>query len=76
MNIRFYLDPATRELGIYGHGVIEHEVADFLPTPGEDRPGRDKPRYDILDLSRERNRPYSEARTPGRARDIMRSDRG
>ena len=32
-----------------------------------------KARHDILDLSGECSRPYAEARTPGRAYDIMRS---
>jgi len=51
MNIRFYLDPATGEPHIYSHGVTEDEVADVLRNPGEDRPGRDKPRHDIYLLS-------------------------
>jgi len=41
MNIRFYLDPATGEPHIYGHGVTEDEVADVLRNPGEDRLGRE-----------------------------------
>jgi hypothetical protein len=41
MNIRFYLDPATGEPHIYGHGVTEDEVADVLRHPGEDRLGRE-----------------------------------
>ena len=41
MNIRFYLDPATGEPHIYGHGITEDEVSDVLRNPGEDRPGRE-----------------------------------
>jgi hypothetical protein len=54
MNIRCYLDPATGEPHIDSHGVTEDEVADVLRNPGEDRPGRDKPRHYILFLSGER----------------------
>ena len=39
MNIRFYLDLATGEPHIDGHGVTENEVEDVLRPPGEDRPG-------------------------------------
>jgi hypothetical protein len=53
MNIRFYLDPATGEPHIYGHGILEDEAADVLRNLGEDHPGRDKPRHYILDLSGE-----------------------
>jgi hypothetical protein len=41
MNIRYYLDPATDQPHIYGHGVDEEEVEDVLTNPDEDRPGRD-----------------------------------
>ena len=44
MNIRFYRDPETGELHIYGHDVDEDEVADVLESPGEDRPGREESR--------------------------------
>ncbi len=41
MKVRFYLDPATEEPHIYGHGVTEEEVEDVLSSSGEDRPGRE-----------------------------------
>ena len=41
MKVRFYLDPATEEPHIYGHGVTEEEVKDVLSSSGEDRPGRE-----------------------------------
>lgn len=47
MNIRYYLDPATRQPHILDHGVDEKEVADVLETPGEDRPGRDGSRIAV-----------------------------
>ena len=47
MNIRFYLDPATGEPHIYGHGISEEEVEDVLRHPGEDRPGREDSRVAI-----------------------------
>jgi hypothetical protein len=39
MIARFYNDPSTGEPHIRKHGVTEHEVADVLSRPGEDRPG-------------------------------------
>jgi len=47
MNIRFYLDPETREPHVYRHGVDEDEVTDVLANPGEDRPGREGARVAI-----------------------------
>lgn len=41
MNVRHYIDPATGEPHIYGHGVVEDEVEQVLSKPGEDRPGRE-----------------------------------
>ncbi len=40
MVVRFYVDPATGQPHIYGHGVDEEEVEDVLARPVEDRPGR------------------------------------
>jgi hypothetical protein len=39
VEIRFYIDPETREPHIYRHDVSEEEVEDVLRQPGEDRPG-------------------------------------
>lgn len=47
MNIRFYIDPETRQPHIYRHRVDEQEVEDVLRTPLEDRPGRDGARVSI-----------------------------
>ena len=47
MKVRFYLDPATGEPHIYGHGVTEGEAADVVENPGEDRPGREGARIAI-----------------------------
>ena len=47
MSVRFYIDPATDEPHIYGHGVTEDEVIDVLNDPGEDRPGREDSRVAI-----------------------------
>jgi hypothetical protein len=41
VNVRYYIDPATDEPHIYGHGVTEAEVEDVLDRPLEDRPGRE-----------------------------------
>ena len=41
MALRFYVDPATDQPHIYGHGVIEDEVQDVLARPMEDRAGRE-----------------------------------
>lgn len=41
MVVRFYIDPATGQPHIYGHGIHESEVGDVLARPLEDRPGRD-----------------------------------
>ena len=41
MQVRFYVDPESGELHIWGHGVTELEVRDVLTRPMEDRPGRD-----------------------------------
>lgn len=47
MKVRFYLDTATEEPHIYGHGVTEEEVEDVLSASGEDRPGRDGSRVAV-----------------------------
>jgi hypothetical protein len=41
VTVRFYIDPATGQLHIYGHSVVEKEVEDVLARPMEDRGGRD-----------------------------------
>jgi hypothetical protein len=41
VNIRFYLDPETRQPHIYRHNANESEVADVLERPLEDRPGKE-----------------------------------
>lgn len=47
MRIRFYVDPETDEPHIHNHRVDEHEVADVLHGPGEDRPGREGSRVAV-----------------------------
>ena len=47
MDIRFYIDPVTRDLHIRSHSVEESEVAEVLASPGEDRPGREGARIAI-----------------------------
>lgn len=47
MDIRFYIDPATRLPHIYGHGVEEEEVEDVLTRSGEDRLGTEGSRIAI-----------------------------
>ena len=47
MEIRFYVDPETREPHIYRHNVSEEEVEDVLRRPGEDRPGEDGARIAV-----------------------------
>ena len=44
MNIRFYIDPETGDPHIHIHNVEEHEVAEVLQRPIEDRTGRDSSR--------------------------------
>lgn len=39
MELRFFIDPATGQPHINGHGVTEVEVEDVLARPIEDRPG-------------------------------------
>ena len=41
MRARFYIDPATGSLHIYGHDVNEDEVIEVLERPDEDRNGRE-----------------------------------
>lgn len=41
MSLRFYIDPASGEPHIHGHGVNEDEVAEVLQNSDEDRPGRE-----------------------------------
>jgi len=38
MDVRYYLDADTGQLHIYGHGVTETEVEEFLSGSGEDMP--------------------------------------
>jgi hypothetical protein len=47
VEIRFYVDPETREPHIYRHNVSEEEVEDVLRRPGEDRPGDDGARVAV-----------------------------
>lgn len=47
MEIRFLLDPETRQPHIFEHGVTEEEVADVLRRPGEDRRGKELSRVAI-----------------------------
>ena len=47
MKIRFYVDPETDAPHIHNHAVDEHEVADVLASPGEDRGGREGSRVAI-----------------------------
>ena len=47
MKIRFYIDPETQQLHIYGHGVTEQEVRDVLLRPREDRAGDEASRVAI-----------------------------
>jgi len=47
VEIRFYVDPETREPHIYRHNVSEEEVEDVLRRPGEDRPGEDGARIAV-----------------------------
>jgi hypothetical protein len=41
LEVRFYVDPVTREPHIHNHGVDEEEVTEVLEKPSEDRAGRD-----------------------------------
>ncbi len=47
MDVRFYIDPETDDLHIYGHGVQESEVIEVLARPLEDRPGREGSRVAV-----------------------------
>jgi hypothetical protein len=47
MDVRFYVDPETDELHIYGHRISEKEVVEVLDRPGEDRPGSEGSRVAI-----------------------------
>ncbi|MDP9206470.1 MAG: DUF4258 domain-containing protein [Gemmatimonadota bacterium] len=47
MQVRFYLDPDSRDPHIYGHRVSEAEAEDVLMRPIEDRAGRDGARVAI-----------------------------
>lgn len=38
MNVRYYLDPETRQPHIHEHGITEDEVEWILARPGEDEP--------------------------------------
>ena len=46
-NIRFYIDPETGYPHINNHGVEEHEVAEVLASPREDRLERGNSRMAI-----------------------------
>ena len=39
VNVRYYIDPATRQPHVYQDDVTEAEVEDVLNRPLEDRPG-------------------------------------
>jgi len=41
LKIRYYIDPETEQLHIYGHDVKEAEVEEVLNNPEEDRAGRE-----------------------------------
>jgi hypothetical protein len=47
MNVRYYIDPETKQPHIYRHGVEEQEVKYVLGNPGEDRPGVEESRVAI-----------------------------
>jgi hypothetical protein len=47
MKLRFYIDPDSGQLHIYGHGVTEEEVEQVLRRPGEDRAGTENSRVAI-----------------------------
>jgi hypothetical protein len=47
VDVRFYVDPETAELHIYGHRVTEEEVVEVLHASGEDCPGREGSRIAI-----------------------------
>jgi hypothetical protein len=47
VRLRFYVDPETEQLHIYGHQVSEAEVEEVLLRPLEDRPGKDGSRVAI-----------------------------
>jgi hypothetical protein len=44
VKLRFYADPKTELLHIYGHNVEEHEVEDILQAPAEDYAGKHEAR--------------------------------
>jgi len=46
-NVRYYIDPETGLPHIYNHDVVEHEVAEVLARPGEDRQGEEGSRVAI-----------------------------
>ena len=45
MEIRYYIDPATGQPHISGHGDTEAEVEYVLQHPSEDLPGSDNSRH-------------------------------
>jgi hypothetical protein len=47
MNVRFYIDPETKQPHIYYHDVDEEEVEYVLLNPGEDRAGVEDSRSTI-----------------------------
>jgi hypothetical protein len=55
VNVRFYIDPETREPHIHGHDVLESEVEEVLAHPGEDRLGRGGSRVAIGQTTRGRH---------------------
>jgi hypothetical protein len=47
VDVRFYIDPATGEPHLGGHGVTEAEAEQVLTKPAEDRPGAEGARVAI-----------------------------
>jgi len=47
MEIRYYIDPDSREPHICRHDVSESEVEDVLTRPIEDRPGKEGARVAV-----------------------------
>jgi hypothetical protein len=41
VQLRFHIDPETREPHIYQHGVTEEEVEEVMLRPGDDFPARE-----------------------------------
>ncbi len=45
MDVRYYIDPETTQLHIYGHGVTEAEVEWVFRNAGEERAGSGDSRH-------------------------------